>query len=140
MIEKFADYEGTGFISAEGQYVFEVMEAELKDSKSGNPMVQFTVKAPEGQSTLYFSLQPKARWKYNSFIKACLKLDSISKISNFELDYETIHNDLIGRKFIGNVKQDVYTKVTKKPLDDGTFEDVEEEKTSYKIEGFTWVD
>ena len=140
MVEKFADYEGTGFISAEGQYVFEVMEAELKDSKSGNPMVQFTVKAPEGQSTLYFSLQPKARWKYNSFIKACLKLDNISKINNFELDYETIHNDLIGRKFIGDVKQDVYTKVTKKPLDDGTFEDVEEEKTSYKIEGFTWVD
>lgn len=138
MVEKFSDYE-TGFINQEGDFVFEVKEAELTDSKSGNPMVKFLVKADEGQSTLYFSLSDKARWKYNKFIQACLKLTPEER-RTFELDYFLIHNQLIGKKFIGGVECGTYEKVTKKQTDDGLFEDVKEIKESYSIETFSEVE
>lgn len=133
MIEKFSDYEGTGFIDKEGDFEFEVMSAELKESQAGNPMVVLEVKSSEGSSTLYHSLTPKARWSYNNLIKACLKLDTKEKINAFECDYETVHNQLIGKKFLGNVECQSYTKTVKKPQDDGTFADVEELRESYKI-------
>lgn len=129
MVEKFSDYEGTQFINQEGSFLFEVMGAELKQSKSGNPMVVFDVKAPEGSSTLYFSLSPKARWKYNQFIKACMTPPE-------ELDYETFHNELIGCHFIGNVVHDYFVTTEKVPTPDGRFVEREVEKDSYKIESF----
>lgn len=52
MIEKFSDYEGGGFLSKEGQFVFTVDEAELTESKKGDPMWKFTMKCKEG-STMY---------------------------------------------------------------------------------------
>lgn len=133
------DFEGEKWLDQEGQFEFEVKDAELKMSSAGNEMIVFNVQAPEGKSTLYFSLNEKARWKYNNFIKACLKLDHISKIKNFELDYHTIHNDLIGKHFIGTVIKDFYVKETKVPTADGLYETKEEEKTSYKVEQFTWI-
>ena len=129
MVEKFSDYEGTAYINQEGSFVFEVMGAELKQSKSGNPMVVFDVKAAEGTSSLYFSLAPKARWKYNSFIKACITPPA-------ELDYETFHNELIGKTFVGNVIHDYYVTTEKVPTGDGRFMDREVEKSSYKIDSF----
>lgn len=139
MKEKFMDFEGTQWLEQAGEFKFEVKEAEVKDSNAGNPMVVITVQAAEGQSTLYFSLSPKARWKYNNFIKACLKLDHISKYKDLEIDYETIHQSLIGKEFIGTVEADVYEKKTKVPTDDGRFEEKVEEKISYKIVAFNWV-
>ena len=133
MVEKFSDYEGAGFIDKTGEFEFEVVSAELKSSKGGNPMIVLDVKSDEGKSTLYPSLNPKARWSYNNLIKACLKLDTKEKINAFECDYETVHNDLIGTKFIGVVTCEPYEKVVKVPLDDGTFEDTIEMKDSYKI-------
>lgn len=134
MKEKFADFESAGFLSQEGEFVFEVKEYELKESKAGNTMAVFTVESKlAGKSTLYHSLNPKARWSYNNLIKACLCLDTPEKIKAFELDYETIGRDLIGKKFLGTVEAQSYTKVTKVPTDDGTFEDKEEQATSYKI-------
>jgi hypothetical protein len=133
MVEKFSDFESVGFISEEGEFVFTVEEAELKDSKNGNPMVVLQVKSDAGKSTIYHTLQPNARWSYNNLIKACLKLDTKEKINAFECDYEIIHNQLIGKHFIGVVTADTYEKEVKKPLDDGTFETTTETKTSYKI-------
>ena len=34
MIEKFSDYESAGFLSKEGEFEFEVIDYELKDSKT----------------------------------------------------------------------------------------------------------
>ena len=133
MIEKFSDYEGSGFLSQEGEFEFEVMDYELKDSKSGTPMAVFNVKSDAGQSTIYHSLNAKARWSYNNLIKACLKLNTKEKIEAFSCDYETIGNDLVGKKFLGTVEEQTYQKQVKVPLDDGTFEDGVEEKISYKI-------
>ena len=139
MIEKFSDYEGAGFLSKEGEFVFEVMSGELKDSKAGNLMVVLEVKSDEGSSTLYHSLNPKARWSYNNLIKACLKLDTKAKIDAFECDYETVHQQLIGKKFVGIVECESYQKEVKKPLDDGTFETGYETKESYKITSYAQV-
>ena len=133
MIEKFSDYESAGFLSQEGEFEFEVMDYELKDSKSGTPMAVFNVKSDAGQSTIYHSLNAKARWSYNNLIKACLKLNTKEKIESFSCDYETIGHELVGKKFIGTVKEETYQKQVKVPLDDGTFEDGVEEKISYKI-------
>lgn len=133
MIEKFSDYESIGFLSQEGEFEFEVMDYELKDSKSGTPMAVFNVKSDAGQSTIYHSLNAKARWSYNNLIKACLKLNTKEKIEAFSCDYETIGHDLVGKKFIGTVKEETYQKQVKVPLDDGTFDDGVEEKISYKI-------
>lgn len=133
MIEKFSDYESAGFLSQEGEFEFEVMDYELKDSKSGTSMAVFNVKSDAGQSTIYHSLNAKARWSYNNLIKACLKLNTKEKIEAFSCDYETIGHDLVGKKFIGTVKEETYQKQVKVPLDDGTFEDGVEEKISYKI-------
>ena len=133
MIEKFSDYEGAGFLSQEGEFEFEVMDYELKDSKSGTPMAVFNVKSDAGQSTIYHSLNAKARWSYNNLIKACLKLNTKEKIEAFSCDYETIGHDLVGKKFLGTVEEQTYQKQVKVPLDDGTFEDGVEEKISYKI-------
>lgn len=132
MIEKFSDYESAGFLSQEGEFEFEVMNYELKDGKSG-PMAVFNVKSDAGQSTIYHSLNAKARWSYNKLIKACLKLNTKEKIEAFSCDYETIGHELVGKKFIGTVKEETYQKQVKVPLDDGTFEDGVEEKISYKI-------
>lgn len=139
MVEKFSDFEGLGYLSEAGEFVFEIMEAELKDSKAGTPMVVLTAKCDKGQTTIYHSLNPKARWSYNRLIKACLNLDTPEKINTFECDYELIHLKLIGKKFVGVVKEETYTKEVKKPLDDGTFEDAIEEKTSYKITDYKFL-
>lgn len=132
MVEKFSDYESAGFLRQEGEFEFEVMDYELKEGKSG-PMAVFNVKSDAGQSTIYHSLNAKARWSYNNLIKACLKLNTKEKIEAFSCDYETIGHELVGKKFIGTVKEETYQKQVKVPLDDGTFEDGVEEKISYKI-------
>ena len=139
MIEKFSDYESAGFLSKEGEFEFEVIDYELKDSKNGTPMAVFNVKSDEGQSTIYHSLNAKARWSYNNLIKACLKLNTKEKINAFSCDYETIGHDLVGKKFIGTVKEETYQKQIKIPLEDGTFEDGVEEKISYKIVSYKEV-
>ena len=139
MVEKFSDYEGQAYLGEEGEFVFEVMSAELKDSKGGNPMVVLEVKSEKGATTLYHSLNPKARWSYNRLIKACLGLNTPEKIAAFECDYETIGNQLIGKKFMGVVEKETYLKEIKIPLDDGTFEDSTEEKVSYKIKEYKFV-
>lgn len=133
MVEKFSDYESVGFLSKEGEFEFEITDYELKDSKNDNMMAVFNVKSDEGQSTIYHSLNPKARWSYNNLIKACLKLNTKEKINSFSCDYETIGNELVGKKFRGVVEEQTYEKQVKIPLDDGTFQDGVEEKTSYKI-------
>lgn len=136
MIEKFSDYESAGFLNQTGEFVFEIVSAELKDSKAGNPMVVLEAKSDVGSTTLYHSLNPKARWSYNNLIKACLKLNTKDKIQAFECDYEIIHNKLIGTRFVGVVECETYQKEIKIPLDDGTFETGTEIKDSYKIKTY----
>ena len=110
MIEKFSDYEGGGFLSKEGEFVFTVDEAELTESKKGDPMWKFTMKCKEGTTNVWHSLVKQARWSFNNLIKACLKLDTEEKIENFECDYEQIGHDLVGKQFVATVKKDTYQK------------------------------
>lgn len=138
MVEKFSDYEGGGFLGKEGQFVFTVDEAELTESKKGDPMWKFTMKCKEGTTNVWHSLVKQARWSFNNLIKACLKLDTEEKIEAFECDYEQIGNQLVGKQFIATVVKDTYQKETKIPLDDGTFQDGVEEKISYKIDTMTY--
>lgn len=139
MVEKFSDYESVGFLNKDGEFQFEITEYELKDSKAGEPMAVFTAKSDAGQTTLYHTLGQKARWSYNNLIKACLKLDTREKIEAFECDYELIGRELIGKKFIGVVEKDTYTKQIKIPQDDGTFIDGVEEKESYKVKHYKMI-
>lgn len=142
MIEKFADFEGTKYLEQEGEFIFTVDSCELKQSSTGNDMAVFTVKSLQGQSTLYFSLTPKARWKYNNFIKVCLyeQLNTPEKIAAFELDYQTIGRDLIGKQFIGRVIAEAYDKEVKVPQPDGTFMTEVERRTAYRINEFSSVE
>lgn len=133
MVEKFSDYEGGQFLDRAGEFVFEITEAELKDSNAGNAMVVFTAKSEAGTTSLYHVLTPKARWSYNNLIKACLHLNTKEKIEAFECDYETIHQELIGKTFLGTVECQSYQKEVKKPQDDGTFDTVMETRESYKV-------
>lgn len=135
MVEKFNDYEGTGFIEQEGEFEFEITSAEVKDSKSGTPMVVLEAKSEAGMTTLYHSLNEKARWSYNRLIAACLQLTAEQK-KTFELDYQTIGQQLIGKKFIGVVEEDTYEKPIKRMLDDGTFVDDVEVKSSFKVKEY----
>lgn len=133
MIEKFSDYEGGNFIDKEGEFNFEIKSAELMDSKSGNLMVKFDLQAPEGSATVYHVLTPKARWTYNRLIGAALALTEEQKKS-FELDYETIHNQLIGKHVLATVNAESYIKEIKVPLEDGTYQTSEEERVGYKVD------
>ena len=135
MIEKFSDYEGTQYIAKEGQFVFEIMNAELADSKKGTPMVVLELKSDEGMTKVYHSLEPKARWSYNNLIRAALNLSN-EQAKTFELDYQTVHQQLIGKKILGDVAADKYLKEVKQPNDDGTFTTTNEEKVSYKITSY----
>lgn len=140
MKEKFSDYESVGFLNKEGEFIFTIKTYELKDSSKGNPMAVFEVESKEaGKSTIYHSLEKKARWSYNNLIKACLKLDTLEKIEAFECDYETIGQSLIGKSFVGIVEHETYKKNIKIPQDDGTFVDGIEEKDSYKIKAYDSV-
>lgn len=139
MVEKFSDYEGTAYLNQEGEFVFEIVSAELKDSSKGSQMVVLECKSEAGTTNIYHSLNPKARWSYNNLIKCCLNLDTPEKRNAFECDYELIHNDLIGKKFKGVVEKDYYVKEIKIPLDDGTFEDGKEEKVTYKIKEYKFI-
>lgn len=133
MIEKFSDYEGGNFIDQEGEFDFEIINAELTDSKSGNLMVKFDLKAAEGSTTVYHVLTPKARWTYNRLISAALALNDEQKKS-FELDYETIHNQLIGKHVLATVNAETYVKEIKTPMEDGTYKTSQEERTGYKVD------
>lgn len=133
MKEKFADYEGSQFIEQEGEFVFTVDEAELTESKAGDPMWVFTMKSEVGSGKCWHSLTKNARWTLNKLIAACLKLTPEQK-ATYELDYETIGNELIGKQFVATVKKDTYLKESKRPTPDGRFEDITEEKISYKID------
>ena len=135
MVEKFSDYESTMYLSEPGTYIFTVKNAELKDSKNGNLMVEVTCSCDDGELRSWFSLSPKARFKYNNFIAACLKLTREQRRC-YELDYETIHNELIGKKFIGTVEEDTYEKPIKAMTEDGRFEERIEEKHVLRIARF----
>lgn len=134
MVEKFSDYESKSYLQQEGKFTFTVDNAELTVSRAGNEMVVFDVSCDEGNMKLYMSLDVKARWKYNHFIAACLKLTKEAR-RNFELDYETIHNQLIGKKFEGIVESRQYDKEEKVNVD-GLFETRVVTKTTYGINEF----
>ena len=67
------------------------------------------------------------------------RLDTPDKIKAFQLDYETIHTELVNKKFIGHVIADTYEKEIKTPLDDGTFDTDYQEVTTYKIDTYDFV-
>lgn len=138
MKEKFSDFEGMEWLAEEGEFLFEVTDCELKDAKEG-PCAVITAKCDKGIVTIRHSLSPKARWSYNKLIKCCLNLNTREKIDAFELDYETVGNDLIGKKFMGIVECQPYKKTVKKLQEDGTFDEVLETKESYKIIEYDFV-
>lgn len=135
MKEKFSDYESVGFLSKEGKFVFTIKSAELKESKSGDPMWVFEAESEQGKTTIYHSLAPKARWSFNNLIAACFRLSKEEK-KTLELDYEEVGQELVGKTFVGVVEEDCYEKAVKVPQDDGTFKDDIEVRVSYKITSY----
>lgn len=128
------DNEGNQFLQKPGTYEFVIDSAELKDTASGDSkMVMFTLKCDEGSIRVYHSLKPQAKWTYNNLIKAALNLTPEER-KTLELDYETFHQQLIGKHVIATVIEDYYVKTVKKPLDDGTFEEAEEEQVTLKVD------
>lgn len=136
MIEKFSDFEGQEYLNQEGEFKFKITSYELTESKSGNAMAKFECSSEAGCTTIYHTLLPKARWSYNNLIKACLHLNTKEKIEKFELDYETIGQQLVDKEFIGVVEAQTYEKPVKRVMDDGTFMDDVEIKESYKITSY----
>lgn len=137
MIEKFSETLGKKFLDQVGEFVFEITEHELKDGPKG-VMAVLEAKSEAGTTTLYHSLNAKAKWSYANLVKACFELDTKAKVEAFAphdggIDYELIGNDLIGKKFLGVVERQQYRKEVKIPKDDGTFENGVETKDSYKI-------
>ena len=134
MVEKFIDNEGAQFLQKPGKYEFVIDSAELRDTANGDSkMVVFNLKCDEGTIRVYHSLKPQAKWTYNNLIKAALNLTPEQR-RTLELDYETFHQQLIGHHVIADVIEDYYTKTVKKPLDDGTFEEAQEETVTLKVD------
>lgn len=145
MVEKFSDYE-TGFLAQEGEFEFEITNAELTETKATkDPMWKFDCKCAAGRTTIYHTLGEKARWSFNNLIKACYNLVTPEDIQNFGphnggVDYMVIGQEMVGMKFMGTVTHDTYTKEVKVPQEDGTFRDDVEVKDSYKITKYSPVD
>lgn len=132
MIEKFADYEKSQYLDKAGTFTFTITNAELTTTKKGDPMWKFECDSDAGKTTLYHAILPNTKWSFNKLISACLNLTDEQK-KTFELDYETIGRQLVGKSFDGTVETDRYEKEIKIPNDDGTFTTTTEERTSYKI-------
>mgnify|MGYP006931957082 CR=1 FL=1 len=135
MIEKFADFEKSQYLDKEGTFTFTITNAELTATKKGDQMWKFECDSDAGKTTLYHAILPTTKWSFNKLIAACLNLTPKQK-QTFELDYETIGRQLIGKSFDGTVEQDTYEKEIKVPNDDGTFSTTTETKTSYKIKKY----
>lgn len=134
--EKLIDYEGTQYLNEEGKFEFTIESYELMPGSSGSPVAKFELKCAKGVTTVYHSLMPKARWSYNSLIKCALHINTPEKLAAFELDYETIGNDIIGKKVIGVVEKDTYLKDVSIPNDDGTFTRDTIPKESFKVKSY----
>ena len=104
MLEKFSKYEQSQYVNQEGEFVFEITNAELTQSKNGSDMVKFDVESDAGKASLYIFLNQNARWNYNKFIKACVYPNRAPEM----LDYYTYHTQLIGKKFVGVVEMETY--------------------------------
>lgn len=132
MIEKFADFEQIQYLDKEGVFTFTIKNAELTTTKKGDPMWKFDCESDAGKTTLYHAILPTTKWSFNKLIAACLNLTPEQK-KTFELDYETIGRQLIGKSFDGKVESERYDKEIKIQNDDGTFSTATEARTSYKI-------
>ena len=132
MIEKFADYEKSQYLDKVGTFTFTITNAELTTTKKGDPMWKFECDSEAGKTTLYHAILPTTKWSFNKLIAACLNLTPEQK-KTFELDYETIGRQLIGKSFDGKVDEESYETEIKIPNDDGTFSTTTETKKSYKI-------
>ena len=135
MLENFDDAFGGEYLDKEGTFQFEVTETELTESRNGDPMVKVTLKCDEGQTTDYFVLTDKAKWKYKQFIALFFGYTSKEALiaDGFQKDLDTVHNELIGKKVWAEVKAETYTKEVKVQNDDDTFDTKYEDRTSYKI-------
>lgn len=143
MIEKFSETLGKDFLNKEGKFLFTITDYELKEGPKG-PMAVFEVESNEGKTTLYHSLNTKAKWSYANLTKVCFNLDTKEKIVAFGphdggIDYELIGQMLIGKQFVGVVQCQTYQKEIKKPNEDGTFSNDVEIKESFKIVEYQFV-
>lgn len=136
MMVNFADFKENARIEKDGKYKFTIDKAELTCNSKGNPQVIFQLVSDEGTIRLYIQLQQNLLWKYNKLIGAALNL---KKGQKFEYDPETIHNQLIGKQFIGEVKSREYEKENKIEQD-GLFITQTVTKIAYDVAEFYPVD
>lgn len=137
-IETFEDAFGGEFLNEEGTFQFEIVEANLTESRNGDPMIEVLMKCDKGQTKDYFVLSDRAKWKYKKFVALAFGYTSKEALiaDGFSKDLDTVHNELIGKKVWGVVKKDTYEKEVKVAKDDDTFETVMEERTNYKIKDY----
>ena len=79
-----------------------------------------------------FSLSDKARWRYNQLIAAALKLTKEQR-RTYELDYETIGQELVGKEFYGVVEYKEVPRTVRVPDEDGIIVEKTEVKSFYEI-------
>ena len=79
MIEKFADFEKSAYLDKTGVFTFTITDAELTNTKKGDPMWKFTCDSEAGQTTLYHAILPTTKWSFNKLIAACLNLTDEQK-------------------------------------------------------------
>ena len=136
MIESMKDFEGKQFLNSTGKYVFEIKTYNLDKSSDGESLIAvFEAESDAGTTTIRHSLKPNARWSYNNLIKAVKKLTA-EEVKKYRLDYETIGQELIGGKFVGDVVCETYDKEISIPNEDGTFTRTIEKRESYKIRSY----
>lgn len=137
-IETFEDAFGGEYLNEAGTFNFEIVEANLKESKNGDPMIEVVLKCDKGQTKDYFVLTDRAKWKYKQFIALAFGYTSKEALiaDGFSKDLETVHNEIIGKKVWGKVEEETYIKEVKVANDDDTFDTKQEERVSYKIKQY----
>jgi len=106
-LKNWDEVKESSYINAEGRYTFTVTEV-IKDesgnvtqtSTNGKPYHKYLCTSADGDKiTLSLYIIDNALWKYKSFVKAC-GLEAKGNV-----DFDTLPQQLIGKKFVGEVKR-----------------------------------
>lgn len=107
MVKNWDDITESSFIDEEGKYTFKIKEVVKNDAgeitqttANGNSFHKYLCETQDGaRINVSLYLVDKALWKYKAFVKAC------GLTTTGVVDFDTLPNALVGRKFIGEVKR-----------------------------------
>lgn len=108
MIKNWDDIVETSYINREDRYTLKIVEIAkdvngniTQTSSNGKEFHKYICETKEGERiTLSLYLNDSALWKYKKFASAC----GINTKGG-AVDFDTLPNQLLGRKFVGDVKR-----------------------------------